>query len=201
MANVVKIVICLTNIFKLILFSLSYFIHLAPLTFCGKPALQSNAKMHHKRIRVATVQSIFSGLNRVRQLVRPAVDYIEDLTWKTTRCHRIWVNAVTLKVLSEPAVGTTLDPLLLPGMMKSVGVGLWDTCPQRVEEGKLEFVWANQKRPTHTGYAIKYFRGTFSISCAMRPRGSLVYRRIMYFNMAGKFVRPRIENLNNLRIS
>lgn len=107
----------------------------------------------------------FLVLNRVRQLVRATVDYIEDATWKTTRWFKIRINAVTLKALSEPAaVGTTLDPLLLPGMMKSVGVGLWDTCPQRVEEGRLESVSANQKRQSSTGYAIKYFRGTFSSS-------------------------------------
>lgn len=134
--------------------------------------------------------------NRVRQLVGPAVDYIEDLTWKATRCYRIRVNAVTFRVLSEPAARTALDPLLLPGMMKSVGVGPWDASPQRVEEGRTDLVWANHERPTHTGYAIKHFRGTFSTSHAMKPRGLMDYREMLYFNMAGKCVRPRIQNLN-----
>lgn len=67
-----------------------------------------------------------------------AVDYIEDVIWLTTQTLRniFFLNVVTLKALSEPAaVGTTLDPLL-PEMMKSVGVGLWDTYPRRVEEGE-----------------------------------------------------------------
>lgn len=107
----------------------------------------------------------FLVLNRVRQLVRAVVDYIEDVTWKPTRCYKIPTNAVTLKALSEPAAAsTTLDPLLLPGMMNSVGVGLWDACRQRVEEGRWESGTANQKRRSHTGYAIKHFRGTFSAS-------------------------------------
>lgn len=44
-------------------------------------------------------------------------------------------NVVTLKALSEPAVVVPL----LPGMMKSVGVGLWDEYPRQVEEGGGEW--------------------------------------------------------------
>lgn len=61
-------------------------------------------------------------------------------------------------------------------------------------------VCLSQSEDTHApGCAIKNFRGTFSSSYAMRPRGLLEYRQIIYFNMAGKIIRTRIQS--NLRIS
>lgn len=90
----------------------------------------------------------FLVINRDRQIVRAAVYYIENVIWLTTRCYEISVNVVTLKALSEPAVlRTTLDSLL-PEMMKSVGVGLWDRHRDEWRRVDVESVSTNERRRT-----------------------------------------------------
>lgn len=200
-ANVVKTVICLASNIKLILFKLSYILHLACLTFCGKPALQSNAKMHHKRIRLPSVQSIFSGLKpgetaapACRRLHRRADLKNNQMLQNSGKCCHVKgterasseynVRSASSSWNDEKCGGWTLGR-----MSATSGGGESGACLSQSEE-------------THApGCAIKHFRGTCSSSCGMRPRGLFEYRRIVYFNMAGKFVRPRIRNLNNLRIS
>lgn len=141
-------------------------------------------------------------LNRVRQLVRLAVDYIEDVTGKTNQmlqnsgkcCHvkgtrrasggGYGVGSASSSWNDEKCGGWTL------GYMSATSGG-----------GEIAVCLSQSGETPPTGCSIKHFRGTFSVSHSHYGTTRLLSCRPKFnSDMAWSSLRLRIQSLANLRI-